>query len=132
MNDEINRLHEAMGMALRMYEQGARRSGRTTRMIDQVRDGETVVCLNASHARHVQTALRERGLAKVRVFTCAPDMGEFVSTTAGVRGRIHLEHCWVHEWYSAAIIRATREIEGVVASRDAGDGPNPAVYFKMS
>jgi hypothetical protein len=132
LNDEINRLHEAMGMALRMYEQGARRSGRTTRMIDQVREGETVVCFNALHARHVQTALRERGLTNVRVSTCAPDMGEFVSTTAGVRGRIHLDHCWVHEWYSAAIIRATREIEGAVASRDAGDRPAPAAYLKMS
>ncbi len=131
MNDEINRLHEARGMALRMYELGARRSGRTTRMVEQVRDGETVVCLNTQHARHVRQALDEKGLRVAKVVTCRPDMGELISTTAGYRGRLHLDHCWVHEWYSAAIIRATKEIEGAVASRErGGEAPDPFMMVK--
>ena len=118
MNEDINRLHEALGMALRMYELGARRSGRTSRMIEQIRDGETVVCLNQQGARQVQRLLAERGLRSVRITSCAPDLGEFMSTTAGFTGRVHLDHLWVHEWYSAAIIRATKELEGAVDSRD--------------
>lgn len=118
MNDDINRLYEALGMALRMYDLGARRSGRTSRMIEQIRDGETVVCLNQQGARQVQRLLAERGLRSVRITSCAPDLGEFMSTTAGCTGRVHLDHLWVHEWYSAAIIRATKELEGAVASRD--------------
>ena len=123
MNDDINRMHEALGMALRMYELGARRSGRTTRMVEQVREGETVVCLNEQHARNVRQALQEKGLRDIRVTTCAPNMGNFISTTAGNSGRIHLDHCWVHEWYSAAIIAATRELEAAVASRDTRGKP---------
>lgn len=102
---------------LRMYELGARGSGRTSRMIEKVRAGEAVVCLNGAHASHVIRVLRERGIV-ARVVTCGPDVGDLARTLDGYRGAVHLDHCWVHEWYSASIINATRDLEGVIASCD--------------
>lgn len=124
MDQDTHRLSEAIHMAMRMHELGARQSGRTSRMVERVRDGEMVVCLNAASARRMTELLRQQGKHRVRVVTSAPQQNEFVSTTAGYSGRLHLDHSFVWEWFSRALIDARNELDGIAKSRDTRASTN--------
>jgi hypothetical protein len=114
---DARRLTEALQMALRMYDAGARRSGRTTRMIESVREGDAVVCLNQAHAREIRRLLDDRGLKRVSILTAPGHLGELGHVTAR-SNRLHIDHCWLHEYFMNEISRAENNIEALVKSRE--------------
>lgn len=96
--------------ALNLFEQGARRSGRTTRMIEALRNGDTIICASGAYAGELTRLIgRERPeLISVRVFVCETFEDAYRRTRGA--GRVILDHEWVRVFYHRALDQAEREL----------------------
>lgn len=97
------------GMA-RMYCQSARRTGRTTSLVESVKDGDRIVFTNSKEAEHVRRLCLERGV-QVEVMIAEPHQQERVFERGTPEGRTLFDHSWVEQYYLNAIERAQREID---------------------
>ena len=83
----------------------ARVSGRTTTMINMVKDGDRVVFLNQREANRVDSLLRERGI-KAHCIVASPTIPEEVYRLGTPRGRLIFDHSWVEEYYRRTLHRS--------------------------
>lgn len=97
------------GMAL-TYFQAARRTGRSTSLVESVKDGDRVVFINAEHTRHFERLCRGRGVS-VECIVVPPTNPEKLSEYPTSQGRTIFDHCWVEEYYRNAITRAQEDID---------------------
>lgn len=83
---------------LHVYEQAARQSGRTSRMIERVTSDDQIVVLSDQHKHVLQRLLREQGkMPKIIVCSPAEDLLRRVGTAP--RGTTHFEHDWVYQLF---------------------------------
>lgn len=116
----------ALDAMLRTLEHSARRTGRTTRMLDALREGDQVIAMNADHAQILRRDIRERGLKDVSVIA-VPDtaQGAVLSKVhpATRKGVTHFDHTWVEKFYAGAIAEMRKDFEQLgdvlSSSRDA-------------
>ncbi len=108
----------ALRVALEAVEIGARRSGRTTRMLDQVRDGDVVVCATAREVDRLTRLLAERRI-KARVTMAA---GHYDVPRPRAPGRIHFDHDWLRLRYLDAIEGVRIDLEQFAPPRPAPAG----------
>ena len=85
------------GMA-KMYFSSARQSGRTTQMLDSLKDGDRIVCLNEQEARRLKGLCRERKL-NVQVLVCLPHSYQDLFRQGTPQGRTVLDHSWVEQLF---------------------------------
>ncbi len=98
----------AMKGLLATYFRGARQTGRTTQMLDALKDGSMVIVHQHSHGERIVRACKERGLdVKVRVLNPRRIHLDFPP----VHGRCFFDHVWVEEYYKMAIEDATKAID---------------------
>lgn len=105
----------ALEMALQAYDLGARRSGRTTALLDAVKAGDVVLCASIAEQRSLTYQLRGRGIrADVRIVGANyPDVQECLRRlNAGAR--VHLHHDWVKKFYEQELLGARQHMEAVV------------------
>lgn len=99
--------------AARMYFQGARRSGRTTSMLDSLKDGDRIWFADAREANRVERLCKERGLTvecrTLSVRGLDSVRGAFECGTP--KGRTLFDHSWVEQFYMAAIQNAQAAID---------------------
>ena len=88
----------------------ARRTGRTTSMLDSLKDGDRIVFTNPSEARRVERMLKERNLKVECVVIPSNDPGRVFSYPTP-QGRTVFDHSWVEEFYMDAITRAQKDID---------------------
>jgi hypothetical protein len=100
---------QALQGVLRGYFAGARRSGRTTSLVESVRDGDRVVCANLQTAEQLRQLLRERDLA-VEVVMIPATEPERLFQLGTSTGRTLFDHVWIEAHYLHALAVA----EGVV------------------
>ncbi|GHB33667.1 hypothetical protein GCM10007094_23070 [Pseudovibrio japonicus] len=102
------------GPALKAFLDGIEnqqcRSGRTTRMLDAVKEGDVVVCWDAAHARHIRFGLEERELRDVRLVTLGTQTGSLPMTS----GHVHFDHYSLLHHFHTAIVRAQQQVEDMV------------------
>ncbi|RDL44669.1 hypothetical protein DN730_09800 [Marinomonas piezotolerans] len=123
-----------IGSALRgmfgVVSEGARRSGRTSRMLDLVRSGDVILCLSTREAEGLRKELKRREISDVRVI----DKKAFYEGAgrANARrdiGRVHFTHEFVEDHYHYALHRADeslRDIELILYRRPTPPpGPPP-------
>ncbi|MGN8004139.1 hypothetical protein ACTJKQ_13205 [Acidovorax sp. 22279] len=96
--------------AARVYFQSARRTGRTTALLDGLKDGDRVCCATGDEARHLERQCRERGL-QVQVFTLPPNQAFQVFDRGTPQGRTIFDHGWVELYYLAALENARAELD---------------------
>lgn len=95
---------------LRMFEQCARQSGRTMRMIERVKDGDQIVVLLEREAKRLRSLLPEAKKPGVVVIV----INEHMDVEGRVRrpaGRTFFDHEWQRMFFERAIQRAARELE---------------------
>lgn len=97
------------GMA-RMYFQSARQSGRTTSLVESVKDGDRIVFADSREAERVCRMCLERGV-KVECVVVTPKTPERVFERGTPEGRTIFDHSWVEQRYLEAIERAQQEID---------------------
>jgi len=97
------------GMA-EMYFRSARRTGRTTSLVESVKDGDRIVFANSREAERVQRLCLERGV-KVECVVVEPKTPERVFERGTPDGRTIFDHSWVEQRYLDAIERTQQEID---------------------
>ena len=103
-----------------IYFQSARRTGRTTALLESLREGDVVVTASATSARHLCDQVRARGLLEVGVVVSHPERAYELRENKG--RRIVLEHSFIEKVYRQALERAAREIAHIQhAHKDAVD-----------
>ena len=97
------------GMA-RMYFQSARRTGRTTSLVESVKDGDRIVFADSKEAERVRRLLMERGV-KVECLVVQPKTPERVFERGTPEGRTIFDHTWVEQMYLQVLERTQQEID---------------------
>jgi glutamine cyclotransferase len=94
----------------RLYSQTARQTGRTTSLIESLKDGDRVCCATTEEARHLKRMCRDRGL-QVTVITLPIRDAHRIFERGTSQGRTIFDHTWVERYYMAAVERAQDEID---------------------
>ena len=91
------------------YYLASRRTGRTTMMIESVRDGDRIIFSDNKEARRVERLLKERNLdVECRVLI----IGENDKLKFGTaQGRTIFDHSWVEQFYLYALKQTESEID---------------------
>lgn len=95
-----------IGIALkgmvRIYQETARRSGRTTLMLDRLKNGDRVICLVTHEAHRLKQLCRERGL-DVEISTCPPDDPGRLFERGTPQGATIFDHSWVEKFFELQV-----------------------------
>lgn len=100
----------AMKTANLIYSQAARRTGRTTSLVESLKDGDRVVFINRIDAECMQRLCRERG-AKVDCIVVDVKEPYELMRRAPSEGRTLFDHTWVERFYLHQIEQASKEID---------------------
>jgi hypothetical protein len=92
------------------YIQTARGTGRTTSLLDSLRDGDRVCCVDAREARRLTELAHERGL-KVEFLALPVSTPDRLFQRGTSEGRTIFDHSWVEQYFLAAIEQAQRDID---------------------
>jgi len=101
---------QALSAAARVYFQASRRSGRTTSLVESLRDGDRVVFTNENEARRVKNMCLERNV-KIDTFVVDPRNPQKVFDRGTPRGRSLFDHSWVEQFYINAIEQCVNDID---------------------
>lgn len=98
------------------YLRQARQTGRTTHLIDNLRDGDMVIFVNHSHADKVKRACKERGInVKMQVLDLKYPRLDFPA----VSGRCFIDHVWVEQYFQLLLDRGIQDID-IIQARCGG------------
>lgn len=100
----------AMKSMIQMYTISARGSGRTTEMINSLKDGDRVYFTESREAERVGRMCRERKLEITCVVIPVSNPGRIFEYPTS-KGRSVFDHRWVEEYYSRSVERAEKDIE---------------------
>lgn len=109
----------AMRAMLRTYTQCARGSGRTTSLINSVRDGDRIICALAVERVRLSNLLHQAG-RDVEVLDIPPEHSDAVVSLPLRAGRTIFEHTWVEEFYTITLAQAARQIDELQKSASRG------------
>lgn len=100
----------AVRCMVEVYCQTARRTGRTTQMLDGLKDGDRVVCLTANEARRLESLCRERGL-RVSFKVLDPLYSMKIFDSGSSDGRTVFDHSWVEQYFRQSLEMAERHFD---------------------
>lgn len=116
MANEMNwRFSDMLKIAARSYESGARRSGRTSRLIAALPSGRpiTIICATEQAARILEKQIREqRPDVDPRMIISSPEKPNEIGRETRGYADMRFDHNWVCQFYEFKIEEARREIEG--------------------
>lgn len=105
-----------IGAALRgaanIYFHGARQTGRTTLLLESLKDGDRVVCPTQKEVDWLSRRAKEYGL-KVDFIVIDPRKPEDCFKHPTSKGRTVFEHTWVEQFYQEALDKAARDIDNL-------------------
>lgn len=101
----------ALRASLEAFEIGARRSGRTYRMVQAAGDRDRIVCSTRDEARRVERLVRDAG-KKTKV-TWLPADRNPADHLLRCEGKTIFDHGWVHRFYTEAIGHAEKHLEAI-------------------
>ena len=98
--------------AARIYFQSGRRTGRTTSLVDSLKDGDRVVFLSEQEGRRVKSLCKDRGV-NIEMIVSDPKSPDRLFGRGSPSGdeRTIFDHSWVEQFYLEAIARAQRDID---------------------
>lgn len=97
------------GMAL-SYTQAARRTGRTTSLVESLKDGDRVCCFTTREADRLRQLCRERNLKVDCIVVPIANPGR-VFERGTSEGRTIFDHTWLENYYMLALERCQSEID---------------------
>jgi hypothetical protein len=106
--------HFGIGAAMRgitqIYIQSARRTGRTTSLVESVKNGDRIIFVDNNEAERVKRLCLERGV-KVECIVIDPKKPGDVFKRGTPEGRTLFDHSWVEQYYVNAIEFAKNDID---------------------
>jgi hypothetical protein len=107
----------ALSAMVDIYIISARQSGKTTALVESVKEGDRIYFLTRKEADRVRHLCAERGVTVECIVRGIDDQ----ALRGTAQGRSIFDHRWVEEFYKASIIRAQREIDAM-EQMDSGYG----------
>lgn len=95
---------------VRAYFHGARASGRTTSLVNTLKDGDRVVCVNRQQAKFLEERCLERGVMVECVVVDPRNPADGFDRMRGRRKPTRFDHTWVEQFYEAEFAR----VEGLI------------------
>ena len=106
--------HYGIGTAMlgmvNTYSSAARQTGRTTSLLESLKDGDRIVCATGRESEFMQRRCVKLGL-KVTCITVDPKSPEGIFERPPSEGRTLLDHMWVELYFRHAIERAINAID---------------------
>jgi len=106
--------HFGIGAALlgaaQIYFRSARQTGRTTSLLESVKDGDRIVVRTHQEEHHLKRMLELRGL-KVGILVIDPSTPGKVFEHPKSQGRTIFDHMWVEKFYEMALKYASKELD---------------------
>ncbi len=104
----------AASMALHLYDRACRSSGRTSRLIARAGNDDLIVCRTGKEAERLRSLIKQRGKAtRVTSVEHADDLHRVADR---VRGRVHFDHDWVHQFFVDAVKGAEADLQRMADS----------------
>ena len=100
----------AVDGAVQIYLQSARRTGRTTSLVESVKDGDRIIFADSREADRVKRLCLERGI-EVDCIVIDPRNPERLFEHGTPQGRAVFDHSWVEQYYLEAVSRAKSDID---------------------
>ncbi len=100
----------ALRAAANLYFTMARRSGRTTLLVENVKDGDRIVCVNQQHMREVERLVKERKV-DVECIVISPEDPKQLFERGTSQGRTIFDHAWIERYYQVSLDRAAENID---------------------
>lgn len=105
-----------------------RATGRTTRLVSDLRENDLVIVLNAEHGRHLERKVRESGKV-CRWVAADPLIGDVVHGRAADRirswdgqGRLIFDHSWLEAYYDQVLVDAGSDLDKLTSERERRPG----------
>ncbi len=94
------------------YFHAARGTGRTTRLVESLKDGDCVITCTIKEARVLERLIRQRSLT-VNVKVVDPKNPESLFEMGTQQGRLIFDHTWVEQRYRIAIFDTANWMDGL-------------------
>lgn len=95
---------------LHTYISTSRQTGRTTSLLESLKDGDRVCCASANEAEQLARLCRERDL-NVRCIVVHPGEPGQLFTRPPSEGRTIFDHTWVEQYYLSTMKRCQADID---------------------
>lgn len=113
--------------ALNLFEVQSRSSGRTSRMIERLRDGDRVLVGDQKFARWIEDRLAKVGKKDVKVLVVPPSQNPMERYGTSPVGRTFFDHTWIEAFFHRSLDNAARDLQYIqqAMSKDWPDQTNP-------
>ena len=102
---------QAVKGAVKVYFMSARQTGRTSSLVESLKNGDTVVFANTREEKRVRNFCKERDIKINTIVTSPKNPSEVFGKITVGKGRTIFDHSWVEQYYMNAIERAQSEID---------------------
>ena len=115
--------------AARVYFQSARRTGRTTALLESLQPGDRVVCLSTQQAQHLRQRIKDQNI-DATVIVVPTEIPERVFEQRTSIGRTIFDHAWVEQYYLNQLEHAVSDIDSI--QRQSSGYGQPHLETKLS
>lgn len=112
----------AMRGLVRTYAAMARGTGRTTALVESVRDGDRIVFASAREAERVRRLCLARGV-NVECRVCDPSDPHSLRERGRAEGRTIFDHAWVEMCYAHAVDSLSLALDDLARETSRRDAP---------
>lgn len=102
----------ALTAAMQMLSHASRGTGRTTHMIECLRDGDRVIFCDHNEAERVRRIARQRKI-KIETIVCEPTERGLLTRVEPYPGVTHFDHSWVDRYFVTAVAHARSSLESM-------------------
>lgn len=101
---------QALKGVMLTYFHASRQTGRTTTMIDSVKDGDRICFSNHQEANRVKNLCKQRGLQVQCVVVPVNNPGKVFASPSS-QGRTIFDHSWIEDFYMKRLDECQAEIK---------------------
>lgn len=101
---------QAMKGMARCYFQASRGTGRTTSLLESLKDGDRVCCATGKEADRLTRMFRERNI-DAQAIAVDPNTPERIFQSGTPKGRTIFDESWIEQYYLRALEAAAKDID---------------------
>lgn len=111
MNDDG--LAAAMNMALAVFQQCSRASGRSSRTLESARPGDVIVTATNQERRRLEYELYAMGKPNVRVIVASVEPGQTTRIAPKPSGAVIFDHMWIAEYWQCQMTHISNDLRAL-------------------
>lgn len=103
-------IEDSLSQVVKMYSDYYKLAGKTSKMIEMVKDGDIVVCTHGAH-KFIKDSLVDKNI-RANVIVINPSYYELSIKLRGITDKtVHIDHFWLESYYLNAMSNAMHDIK---------------------